>query len=484
MKTIFRYAVLGAVLAVATAGGAITALAQDNCADTAGRDAADAKFRADIDGYGKALAAYNAARKITGDPGRKAVTDAAKPLIASGKAASESGKAFLEKYGSCKDAEEFSTYLKGAVPAIDKKVGDVSKLEEIKVQEDKFFAGLNSKTWDDVYSSGKYLLGIDAERYRSVELVLGSIGLDETQKKNNRWNDDTIRYAKASIADLEGGKAFAPWGFGTFNYEVLDLATKKTDPVKSRENAIGWMNYTIGYILSFDKNNKKEGSQYIFKATQGSATTAQVAAVFRAIGSYYIEEANKLNDEQIASYNRLKALDATATPEVRTQAENDYRLKQGMYNATAERAMDAVGRAYVMTRRSTKPEDKAYAASQYELLKTLYKGRFDTAGPGVDAWIDAAVAKPLVNPATPIVPINDPEPVVATSPTGNPAVTTTPTGTKPPTSTAPTGTKPPVTPATGPKPGPPAVKPTPGTKPGNSATTTLPKAPVKKKGTR
>ena len=100
---------------------------------------------------------------------------------------------------------------------------------------------MKAKNWDEVYTSGKEILANYPEKYRAALLVLGSIGLDETDKTPSvtKYNDDTIKYAKQAIAEIEAGKTFSAWGVAPFVY-------------KGKDDALGWMNFTVGYILFKD----------------------------------------------------------------------------------------------------------------------------------------------------------------------------------------------------------------------------------------
>ncbi|MBK6724434.1 MAG: hypothetical protein IPG58_14545 [Acidobacteria bacterium] len=90
-------------------------------------------------------------------------------------------------------------------------------------------------------------------------------------------------------------------------------------------------------------------------------------------------------------------------------------------NGTAERAMDAFSRAFSL---GQKPD---YKARMKKNIEEAYNVRFGKKEP-VDSWIATAVAKPFVNPQTPIAPITDPEPVKTDATSSAP---TTPAPAKP-----------------------------------------------------
>ncbi len=151
MKTIFRSLGFGIMLAAVFAVGSTSALAQDPCADTAGQTELDGIFRA----------------KYAGN-------------LADRKAAVDAGKQFLEKYGACDSTKDFSDYLKSYLPPMEKKIKDEEEGAAFKKIIDTFNTGLKNKNWNDVYASGKQILAQKPDEFRQVELVLGSIGLDES----------------------------------------------------------------------------------------------------------------------------------------------------------------------------------------------------------------------------------------------------------------------------------------------------------------
>jgi len=70
----------------------------------------------------------------------------------------------------------------------------------------RFNAALNAKNWDDVYASSKELMAKRPADFNGLELLLGSIGYDELFTNNTKYSDQTLQYAKQSLADLQAGK--------------------------------------------------------------------------------------------------------------------------------------------------------------------------------------------------------------------------------------------------------------------------------------
>ncbi len=375
-----------AVITLGAVAGFAQVPAQDPCADAAGQTTLGDKFR---ELYPK-------------------------KDIESRKAAIDTGKQFLEKYGSCDSAKDLSDYLKTTIPKMEKIVADLSS----KAEEDKlvarFNAALTAKNWDEVYASGKEILAKYPDKFRVVELVFGSIGLDETAKspRVTKWNEDTLKYAKISIQDLESGK-LTTFGIKPFVYT-------------SKEDALAWMNYTIGYLLTYDKKNYKDGAAYLFKAAGAAASQPHAnPELYQGIGVYYYDLAKVQIPEVQTMVKDQKADD---TPEVKQQKIVAIKAKIGILNGTVERAIDAYSRAYDIAPKT--PAGKPYRDGLYKTLGELYSVRFEK-GTGLEAFIKTPLTKPLPDPASTISPILDPEPAPTATTPATPATVKPTTPTKP-----------------------------------------------------
>lgn len=388
MKTIFRYVNAGVLTAIIFAAGAVGAWAQDACGDAAGQTAS----------YDNFLEKF----KVKTIEGRKAFIDAAKQ--------------FMDKYGACDSAKENAAYFKVQIPKWDEAVKKMEEEAKKNALVTRFDNALKAKNWDEVYPAGKDILAAYPEDFRVVEIVLAAVGGEEAFKANFKYNDDALRYAKASIADLEANKAFKVGDKERFG---LSLANAYNFEFANRADAIAWMNLYAGYIVGVGQKNKAAAAPYLYKASQASASDAAKNPVsFELIGNYYFEELNKVVEKIQAAIKEQKDTDA---PDVAQKKVDDIKALVAMSNGISERAMDAFSRAYSISK------DAAYKARMKKNVADAYKVRF-AKETGVDEWIASAVAKPFVNPTTPVAPISDPE--TTTTTTGGPGTGVgTPSGT-------------------------------------------------------
>jgi predicted negative regulator of RcsB-dependent stress response len=396
MKTIFRSTTLLLILAAIIAFGAVAGMAQDPCTDVEGQN----KMQDEFDELYK--------DKVNLDVRSKAI---------------DSGKAFLEKYGSCESAKVRADWLKVQIPKMETNLGIARAAAAENALVGRFVNALTAKNFDEVFASGKEALSKYPDKYRSFSIVLGSIGFDEAYKGNNKYSDDALRFAKAAIADLEAGKEFTlfdkankpftSYGFGAYTY-------------RTKEDALGYMNLTIGYITSVSQKNQSGSLPYLYKTTQGTSEASKNPIAYELIGNYYFAELNKIV-EQIAALSASQNKPGI-TPEELQKIVDEIKGKVAMSNGISERAMDSFARAY------TNGQAPAYKAKMKKNVEDAYNVRFGKRE-GVDAWIMTAIAKPFVNPTTPIEPIKDPEPVAPVAQPTTPPVTGPATTGKPPVTT-------------------------------------------------
>jgi len=386
MKTIFRYTNVGLLLAAILMLGAVAGFAQTTppAATTPAGPCEDAELGTSSDAIRQGFTVYATA----------SLEDKKKTINA--------GKAFLEKYGSCEKAKDLSDYLKQYLPGLEEALTKVNKEVAEKALTAKFDTGLKTKNYDDAYAAGRELLATNPDKFRPALLALGSIGYDESLKSpsNTKYNEDTLKYARQAIADLEGGKTFATYDLGG-GYKFT-----------GKDDALGWLNASIGY-LTFLKN-RKEGLPYLYKATQATGSEARKQPVlYGAIGDYYYDEVRKLAKEVS---DLEKSQEGVTDPAALAQIVANIKAKVALVNGTAEAAIDAYARAHDIAKKD--PKAKAYADSLYKTLQDLYNVRFGKMD-GFDAFIAKTVAKPMPNPTNPVTPIEDAPAAPATATTSS-----------------------------------------------------------------
>lgn len=369
MKTILRVLTLGLIL---TATMAVSVFAQDVCTEV---EAKQALYKQFTDNYAGTL-----------DQKKTAVT---------------AGEKYVAIYGTCADDKAIVDYLNSNIPAMKKFIDDTTKKNSTTALYKRFDTAIDSGNTAEILASGKEILAGEPD-FLDVNLTLASAGFDQSvaNPPNDTYNDQTLNYSKAAIAQLEANKTSKTGDYGVKKYSY------KTKEFGGKENALGLMNYNIGYILYYrqGKDNpakKKEALPYFYKATQYNAFSKTDPFVYQTIGAWYLDQAIKLDADRLA---KVKAANNTDTPETLEIL--------AMQKGYADRSIDAYARAYKLANAGT---DKARATALYDKLKQLYAFRYDNKTEGIDAYVATVLNKPLPDPTTEITPVKEQTPAAATT---------------------------------------------------------------------
>lgn len=341
------------------------------------------------------------------------------------KEALAAGKEFVANYGTSVDDKQIVDWLNANLPGIETTIKsdeqliiDKRKQIESAARFDTFNNAYKAKNWSAMFAAGDVILKAEPEFY-DVAIVLASIGFDEAEDKKDALNEQTIKYAMIAIDRLESGaKPKSDTCAGSyFNYKTKEFPN-------CVPNALGWMNYTIGYIKHFRQQKTDEAIPYLFKATQADSATKDIPAAYRPIGAWYISKSQaitKKRNEVVAERNAASELPA---PDVENIKMLDIKIDNmiGVERGYAERAIDAYSRAYSLIPAADRT--KEYGAGIFNTLKQLYQFRY-TEKPEMqtDAQINMNVSmvktKSMPNPDSEVQPVNEIKPVApeATTPT-------------------------------------------------------------------
>jgi tetratricopeptide (TPR) repeat protein len=398
MKTISKVLMCGVMF---TASSAVTnVFAQDACADVEAKQALYAKYTAN---YDKAI-------------------DLRKTAV-------EAGKEYIAKYGACKDDAEQVNYFKKAIPdleaSIKKAEQDAAKAGEAKATQalfTRFDTAVKGNKTDEVFASGKEILAKESDTPigLDVTLVLASVGFDQASLKtpNNTYNNDAVNYAKTAIQKLEAGKT-------SENFGAIQYVYKNKDFPDGKNNALGWMNYTVGYIMYNRQNQKKEALPFLYKSTQLNSATKNFPESYRQIGAWYLDEAIRIDTDRTKKITEAGNKDTEETLAL-LATQKGY----------AERAIDAYARAYKIA--GANPQTaKEYKDALFTKLKELYVFRYDGKTDGIDAFVASVMNKPMPDPLSSVTPVTVTPAATTTTTSSTTDSTTTPSTTVPAAATTP-----------------------------------------------
>lgn len=295
------------------------------------------------------------------------------------KIAVAAGEEYIKTYGSCEAQaiKDFIDYLNGYIPPQKIAIAKWEHDEKVKALFTRFDSGVKASNWDDAYAAGKELLSFDPDNPNLLNIVLamGSIAYDEIGKKppNNKYNEDTIKYAKMAIQMINEGKTSKNFGALQFAYQ-------------NKENAIGAMNWTISYVTYSGMGNKKDALPYLYQ-TSKLTWDKKPSQVYSFIGDYYYEEAKRLGDE-------IK----TKTIAAGNKDTDETKALIAQQKAYAERGIDAYARARQIT------TDAKYKTDLTASIESLYNVRFHKTD-GSSEFVTDQLKKPFPDPSNIPAPI-------------------------------------------------------------------------------
>lgn len=399
MKNVFR---LLAVAALATTF-ALPAFAQDTTGgQTAAAGPCTTEAEAKAATYQKFLASYK------GNPDQQ-------------KAAYESGKEYLTKYGNCPDEA-------------DKKVASfiqnwVGKYEKAVVEFNCTKAA--NETPARAFEACQPLLAANPDNLK-VRLALVGAGIKSYSSGNKSLNQRAAAEARTALQMIESGKTSDTWA-----------------PFANQQDAPAGLRYYIA-AWTLDTNPEESATQ-LLKIAQSNSIFAKEPATYQLLGAaYYNGELKKLADEYKAKYEGKEE-----TPE---SAALFARINQVL-----DRVIDAYARAIALSNANPSKYGATVTALR-PVLTNLYKQRHEGQETGLNELIAGVLNKPLPIPGQEPAPTPAPSSSSGANGAAGGATSTTPAGA---TAKPAAGTQPAAKPAT--------TAPNQGAKPATSAQ----KPPVK-----
>lgn len=283
---------------------------------------------------------------------------------------------------------------------------------------DLFDESYKSKNWDNFFAISKKIIN-SPETSKGlaldVMLTIVDVGLNLAVSENDKFNNDTIMYSQMAIQNMEAGVVSENKKYGTFV------------PFGNKDNALGWANYTIGYILFARQGKtmpekKAEALQYFYNAAKYGEKRNDTF-IYTVIGDAYYEKAL----DNYAEYTKIvEDIKKAEEGEVKDKMIEDAKAKLGMARAYADLSMDAFGRAQKILVADPKSNPQ-FRASLNERLTELYKFRFNGKTEGQSQYINELTGRPMPDPRSSVTPVAVEDITTTTSPNlSASSVTTTP----------------------------------------------------------
>lgn len=261
---------------------------------------------------------------------------------------------------------------------------------------DLFDESYKNKNWDSFFVVSKKIIN-SPETSKGlaldVMLTIVDVGLNLAVSENDKFNNDTIMYSKMAIQNMEAGVVSENKKYGTFV------------PFGNKDNALGWANYTIGYILFARQGKtmpekKTESLEYFYNASKYGEKKNDTF-IYTVIGDAYYEKA--LNN--YAEYTKIvENIKNAPEGEEKDKMIEDAKAKLGMARAYADLSIDAFGRAYKILVADPKSNPQ-FRTSLNERLTELYKFRFNGKTEGQSQYINELISKPMPSPNSTVAPV-------------------------------------------------------------------------------
>ncbi|HEX8396501.1 MAG TPA: hypothetical protein VF644_03700 [Pyrinomonadaceae bacterium] len=216
----------------------------------------------------------------------------------------------------------------------------------------------------------------------------------------NTYNDQTIALAKQAIQKIESNS------FGDVKWTEFDY--------KSKEDALGWLNYIIGTITFYNLNGKEaDAVPYFYKSLQhDSPDIKKKFQPYYALGFNYRTQYNKAVQDFQAKYANV------------TDPTEEFKRDLGIQKALMDRAIDAFARAYKAASDAKVPA--AVLETRKKDLEQMYKIRFKDQPLNINEVVATTASKPLPDPASPVTPVIEETPTTTTGATTGSTAAVTP----------------------------------------------------------
>ncbi|MGI9056591.1 MAG: hypothetical protein ACR2F2_12410, partial [Pyrinomonadaceae bacterium] len=288
----------------------------------------------------------------------------------------DAAKQYVAKFNTT-DNEAQVTYFKEAIPTLEAAIKVKGETKLATEEKDAWYAHLKnvvaankSKNWEQAFTLGKqaidkqfkYLdngpLTTQTVKGQKLDIAigLGAMGFDRAAlDKNDTYNNDALNYLKSAIQQLESGQ---PSDTTTFGKAVgYDLENK--------ENALGLLNYYVGYIMYFRQKKEEEALSYFYKATQYNSAAKNFPAVYEKIGFKY--------------YIKLAELDPIRLAKIEANNKEDNDETKAMLaeeKGVADRGLEAYAKAIKMANAPDSKVSQQYKDELRANFEQLYKFRY------------------------------------------------------------------------------------------------------------
>jgi hypothetical protein len=279
------------------------------------------------------------------------------------KAASETGKEYISKYGACTDESE-----KKIAAFIQNWVGKY----DVAVRNFNCTDAFAKKDYTRTFDACRVVLNAEPDNI-DIVLLLARAGYANVTSAapNKSLNAEASRMARRAIEMIESGKAPTKW-----------------EPFPSRDEALGFLYYSQGVFTNDTSPTDSVGA--FVKAAQSSSIFKQEPSTYIYIANLY--EANEL----LKLVDAYKAAFPPGNP-IPDEKKAQYDQMLAQIGRVQERIIDSLARAVSLMKADPKA-DQAKLKAQMTRLTNYYKARHEDKEDGLQELIANVMSKPLMLP--------------------------------------------------------------------------------------
>ena len=183
------------------------------------------------------------------------------------------GKRIIEEFGDDAANQEVIEFVSKQIPVIEEQ-------DRICQRNNAYNNAYKQQNWPRFLEYSKQIIDEEGDSRLALDTMLSFVAVGYKLTAYGRisgYNGDTLLYAQKAIDLIESGvRTKARWG--------------NVEPYETKQKALAWMNYVIGYISYFRNRAGKKAIPYFYKATQYSAEFKYDAFVYQAVAIHYFEK--------------------------------------------------------------------------------------------------------------------------------------------------------------------------------------------------
>ncbi len=267
------------------------------------------------------------------------------------------GKRILDLYGE--DPAQFEP-----TEIVRKQIAKIEEEDRICRRNYLYGQSYKYKNWPVFFRISKEIIAEEGDSPFALDvmLTLVSVGFHRTAyAKNDIDNDDTVEFAQRALELIDSGiQSKKNWGV--------------FEPFETKEKALGWLNYMLGYVSYFRLNKKDKAIDYFYKATTYNTEFKYDAFLYQAVAIYYF-------DKQAVTASNMT-------------------IREFIAKANIIAVQQPGGTNYL----TESAAEQNQIATLYKKLVDLYNLRYNLADDenvnSLEDYIQNLISRPLIDPAT------------------------------------------------------------------------------------